>query len=236
MIDLSNIRLDDKLNQNYSQFMSKDSQEINFFWLGLQDYAPTLSLQKKIHKSIIQKNTNDTVLMLEHKHVYTLGKNADENHILPLQNRCSNIEQIDRGGDVTYHGPGQLVCYPIINLENYHKSVSWYVGLIEQCIIDVLKKHKIDAVKKKSPLIGIWVDDEKIAAIGIRMSRWVSMHGFAINVNTDLSYFDGIIPCGIFDYGVTSMQEITSRQVSLYDLAKSISKLFLERIKKAVKE
>ena len=83
--------------------------------------------------------------------------------------------------------------------------------MIEQCIIDVLKKHKIDAVKKKSPLIGIWVNHEKIAAIGIRMSRWVSMHGFAINVNTDLSYFDGIIPCGIFDYGVTSMKEITNR-------------------------
>ena len=236
MIDLSNIKLDNKLKQSYNQFIKKDREEINFFWLGLQDYAPTLNLQKKIHKSIIQKNTNDTVLMLEHKHVYTLGKNADENHILPLQNKCSNIKQIDRGGDVTYHGPGQLVCYPIINLENYHKSISWYVSLIEQCIIDVLKEHKIDAIKKKSPFIGIWVNDEKIAAIGIRMSRWVSMHGFAINVNTDLSYFDGIIPCGIFDYGVTSMQEITSRQVSLYDLAKSTSKLFLERIKKTVKE
>ena len=172
--------------------------------------------------------------MLEHEHVYTLGKNANQNHILPLQNKCSNIEKIDRGGDVTYHGPGQLVCYPIINLNNYNKSVSWYVRIIEECIVDVLKKHKINAIKKESPFIGVWVDDEKIAAIGIRLSRWVSMHGFAINANTDLSYFDGIIPCGIFDYGVTSMEKIIDTKTNVYLLAESVKDLFLNRIKKAL--
>ena len=111
-----------------------------------------------------------------------------------VQKKCSDIAQSDRGGDVTYHGPGQLVCYPIINLNNYNKSITWYIELIEKSIIKVLEQNKITAIKKESPLVGIWVDDEKIAAIGVRLSRWISTHGFAINVNTDLSYFDGIIP------------------------------------------
>ena len=236
MIDISDIKFDDtNLLDNCAWFTKKNQKKIDSFWLGTQEYGPILGLQKKIHESIVEKKTNDVVLMLEHEHVYTLGKNANRNHVLPLQNKCDNIAQIDRGGDVTHHGPGQLVCYPIINLNNYNKSVSWYVELIQECIVEVLGKHKINAVKKESPFIGIWVDDEKIAAIGIRLSRWVSMHGFAINVNTDLSYFDGIIPCGIFDYGVTSMEQITDNKLDIYSLAESVSRLFLKRIKKALK-
>jgi len=233
MMNLSDIHFKDKEASEYckSLISKKPQSDIQTFWLGRQDYNSIFTLQKEIHQNIFKGKSGDVLLMLEHDHVYTLGKNANENHILPLQDKCTDIAQVDRGGDVTYHGPGQLVCYPIINLNNYNKSISWYVTLIQECIIDVLAEHSINANKKESPFVGIWVDDEKIAAIGIRLSRWISMHGFAINVNTDLSYFDGIIPCGIFDYGVTSMEKVTNNKFDIEILAKKIASLFIERLK-----
>ena len=236
MIDLSNINFKSSdVAISYSSIVNSQpkSEDIDIVWLGIQDYNPVLSLQREIHKNLYKGKGKDVILMLEHRHVYTLGRNADKNHILPMQNKCNDIANTDRGGDVTYHGPGQLVCYPIINLNNYNKSVSWYVSLIQDCIIDMLKKHKIIASKKDSRLVGIWVDDEKIAAIGIRLSRWVSMHGFAINVNTDLSYFDGIIPCGIFDYGVTSMEKITNNKFNIQSLANQVGIMLVDRLKGA---
>ena len=115
--------------------------------------------------------------------------------------------QIDRGGEVTYHGPGQLVCYPISDLHDYRMSVSWYMRLLENVIIDCLKSYGIESGQKEG-LTGVWVDEDKICAMGVRLSKWVTMHGFALNLNPDMTYFDGMIPCGIFEYGVTSLHEL----------------------------
>ena len=199
--------------------------DINFIWLGVQDYEPILKIQKRIHKDNVAGNINDIVLLLEHNHVYTLGKNANKNHILPLQNKCSKVVQVDRGGDVTYHGPGQLVGYPILDLNKYNKSITWYINLIQESVIDLLNCYKIKAFKKNSPFVGVWVDEEKIAAIGVRLSRWVSMHGFAININTDLDYYDGIIPCGIFDLGTTSLKELSGKDFDMKTKAGQISNI-----------
>ena len=152
--------------------------------------------------------------MVEHEPVYTFGKNADDNHL--LQNYPDDVQvfHIERGGDVTFHGPGQLVGYPIIDLHNYKKSISWYMRSLEDVIIDTLDHYGI-AASRKEGLTGVWVNDEKIAALGVRISRWVTMHGFALNVNTDLHYYAGIIPCGIFEYGVTSMQKILGKEMEM---------------------
>ena len=144
--------------------------------------------------------------MVEHEPVYTLGKNADPNHLLQSRDKSINVYNIERGGDITFHGPGQLVVYPILNLAHYKKSISWYMRSLEQLIINVLEKFEIKGNRVKD-YTGVWVGDKKIAAQGVRLSRWVTMHGFSINVNTDLSFYDGIIPCGIFDHGVTSIEK-----------------------------
>ena len=221
---------DQNINHYYEEIKSVAIDDLNFIWLGIQDYAPILTLQKKIHKDNIEGNINDIVLLLEHNHVYTLGKNADKNHVLPLQDRCSNVVQVDRGGDVTYHGPGQLVGYPILDLNKYNKSVTWYVNLIQESIITLLESYQIKAFKKNSPFVGIWVNEEKIAAIGVRLSRWVSMHGFAININTNLDYYDGIIPCGIFELGTTSLKEQTNKEFDIKILANEISQIIEESL------
>jgi lipoyl(octanoyl) transferase len=150
---------------------------------------------------------DDLLILVEHDPVYTLGKNADVNHLLQSRDRTIEVFNVERGGDITFHGPGQLVGYPIIDLANYKKSVSWYMHSLEQLTIEVLSEFEISAKRVKG-LTGVWVGDKKIAAQGVRLTRWVTMHGFSINVNTDLSYYNGIIPCGIFDRGVTSMEEL----------------------------
>ena len=152
----------------------------------------------------------DVLILVEHDPVYTLGKNANPDHLLQSRDRSIDVFNIERGGDITFHGPGQLVGYPILDLSNYKKSVSWYMRSLEQLTIDVLYEFKISA-KRVEGLTGVWVGDEKIAAQGVRLTKWITMHGFSININTDLSFYDGIIPCGIFNHGVTSMKEILKR-------------------------
>ena len=229
MIDISNIEItNSNIDEVYNKLIGFGA--VNVFWLGTQKYKPVFQLQKKIYKSILEGEIGDTILMLEHESVYTLGKNADENHILPLQNKCLDIAKTDRGGDVTYHGPGQLVCYPIVDLNNYNKSITWYIRVIQQSIIEMLENNNIEAVSKESPLVGIWVDDDKIAAIGVRLSRWISTHGFAINVSTDLSYFDGIIPCGIFEYGVTSIDKNIDKNIDVREIANQLEHIFVEKL------
>ena len=185
----------------------QSENKIQYFWLGQQPYQPIWNLQKQLHAKRVSGEILDIVLLLEHDHVYTLGKNADPNHLLDSNPRNAEVIQIDRGGEVTYHGPGQLVCYPIIDLHNYHMSVSWYMRMLESVIIHCMKEFGIES-KKKDGLPGVWVDDDKICAMGVRLSKWVTMHGFALNLNPDMTYFDGIIPCGIFEYGVTSLNEL----------------------------
>ena len=143
-------------------------------------------------------NIEDVLILVEHDPVYTLGKNANPDHLLQSRDRSIDVFNIERGGDITFHGPGQLVGYPILDLSNYKKSVSWYMRSLEQLTIDVLNEFKITA-KRVEGLTGVWVGDEKIAAQGVRLTKWITMHGFSININTDLSFYDGIIPCGIFN-------------------------------------
>ncbi|MBT4828905.1 MAG: lipoyl(octanoyl) transferase LipB [Candidatus Marinimicrobia bacterium] len=175
--------------------------------IGQKSYKAVWDLQKEMQQQRINGNIEDTLILVEHDPVYTLGKNANEDHLLQSRDESVDVFNIERGGDITFHGPGQLVVYPILDLSNYKKSVSWYMRTLEQVLIDTLIEFKITA-QRNDDLTGVWVGDEKIAALGVRISRWVTMHGFALNVNPDLSFYDGIIPCGIFDHGVTSMEQL----------------------------
>ena len=181
--------------------------KLNTMNLGKKSYGEVWSLQKKMQIKRMAGEIDDLLILVEHDPVYTLGKNADVNHLLQSRDRTIEVFNVERGGDITFHGPGQLVGYPIIDLANYKKSVSWYMHSLEQLTIEVLSEFEILAKRVKG-LTGVWVGDKKIAAQGVRLTRWVTMHGFSINVNTDLSYYNGIIPCGIFDRGVTSMEEL----------------------------
>ena len=200
--------------------------------LGIRSYQEVWDLQKDFQKKRIEKRLDDTLILVEHEPVYTLGKNANKNHLLQSRDRSVNVFDIERGGDITFHGPGQLVGYPIIDLSYYRRSVSWYMRRLEQLAIDVLKDFGISASRIKG-LTGVWVGEEKIAAQGVRISRWVTMHGFSLNVNPDLSFYDGIIPCGIFDHGITSMEELLgSAQDMEYVKAMVVEKfnnLFIKR-------
>ena len=229
LIDLSNS------NDLYKDIVGKSYSEINHFWLGLRDYNLIWDLQKQLHSMVVSKDIKNIILYLEHNNVYTLGKNSNLHHILSSKPKEVEIIQSDRGGDVTYHGPGQLVGYPIINLNDFKKSVSWYMRTLERVVIDTLNTYEMKSHIKEG-LAGVWVGDEKICAMGVRMARWSTMHGFALNVSTNLDYYDGMIPCGIFEYGVTSINKVKNSEFELYKTAKIIgmnfNKLFLsENIK-----
>ena len=201
--------------------------------LGLCAYDEVWNLQKEIQAQRIAGESEDTLLLVEHEPVYTLGKNADKNHLLQHYPDNVQIFQIERGGDITFHGPGQLVGYPILDLHNYKKSVSWYMRSLEQVIINTLQKYGIKG-EQKEDLTGVWIKDKKIAAFGVRISRWVTMHGFALNVNTDMQYYEGIIPCGILEYGVTSMKKLLNHEVNMKDvkntLISSFTNVFMNNI------
>ena len=201
--------------------------------LGLCAYDEVWNLQKEIQAQRIAGESEDTLLLVEHEPVYTLGKNADKNHLLQHYPDNVQIFQIERGGDITFHGPGQLVGYPILDLHNYKKSVSWYMRSLEQVIINTLQKYGIKG-EQKEDLTGVWIKDKKIAAFGVRISKWVTMHGFALNVNTDMQYYEGIIPCGILEYGVTSMEKLLNHEVNMKDvkntLISSFKNIFMNNI------
>ena len=188
-------------------------------------YNSAWDIQKNYHKKVLTGKEQDTLILVEHEPVYTLGKNANDNHLLQSASEEIEVYRIERGGDITFHGPGQIVVYPILDLNRYIKSVSWYMRTLEKIIINTLSDFKIKA-ELKDGLTGVWVGDEKIGAQGVRISRWVTMHGLALNVNTDLRYFDGIIPCGIFDYGVTSMEKLTGSKQDLNKVKNTIIKYF----------
>ena len=200
--------------------------------LGIRSYQEVWDLQKDFQKKRIEKRLDDTLILVEHEPVYTLGKNANKNHLLQSRDRSINVFDIERGGDITFHGPGQLVGYPIIDLSYYRRSVSWYMRSLEQLAIDVLKDFGISASRIKG-LTGVWVGEEKIAAQGVRISRWVTMHGFSLNVNPDLSFYDGIIPCGIFNHGITSMEELLGSAQDMDDVkamvVEKFNNLFIKR-------
>ena len=219
-------------NEQIIQKICNDNvNDLNIYWLGVRSYNPIWDLQKAIHELRVNNKINDSVLLLEHDHVYTLGKNADENHILPSKLKDTEIIKIDRGGDVTYHGPGQLVGYPIIDLHNYKMSISWYLDVLSNSIISMLSDLGIES-QYRDDYVGVWVDESKIAAFGVRLSKWITMHGFALNVSTDLKYYDGLIPCGIFECGVTSISEHTKTNKSTQKIAKIYSQYFINELSK----
>lgn len=206
--------------------------------LGLIDYKKAWDYQENLFEQIVlakqQKRdgekdilTPNFLLFCEHPHVYTIGKSGKETNLLineeMLKNRGASLYKINRGGDITYHGPGQLVAYPILDLDNFKLSIKSYIDQLEEVIIRVLKKYEIDATRSQGAT-GVWLDAEnrvkarKICAIGVRTSHWVSMHGFAFNVNTDLSYFGNIIPCGIQGKSVTSLQKEIGRELRIEEV------------------
>ena len=191
----------------------------NILDLGLSDYNDTWKLQKKLQSKRILGEIEDHLLLVEHPPVFTLGKNASKQHIINNSDDVSII-QTDRGGNITFHGPGQLVGYPILDLNHYKRSITWYMRELEQLVIDVLDEYDIKASRKKG-LTGTWVKDKKIAALGVRISKWVTMHGFSLNINPDLNFYKHIIPCGIKEYGVTSMAKIMGNEVPSMDEIKT---------------
>ena len=207
--------------------------------LGIKDYNEVWELQKLRFNEKIQRkssgldNTHD-LFLLEHKHVYTFGKSADRSNLLVSPEELMNLEaktyDIERGGDITYHGPGQLVAYPIFDLEKLGIGVKSFVAGIEQAIINTIAVWGIEGHVIKDR-IGVWIDvgskhERKIAAIGIKCSRYVTMHGLALNVNTDLSMFNHIVPCGITDKEVTSMQKELNGQIDMNIVKNELGKQF----------
>ena len=193
--------------------------------IGRKSYKAVWDLQKEMQQQRIKGEIEDTLILVEHYPVYTLGKNANEDHLLQNRDESVDVFKIERGGDITFHGPGQLVGYPILDLSNYKKSVSWYMRALEQVLIDTLIEFKIIA-QRNNGLTGVWVGEEKIAALGVRISHWVTMHGFSLNVNPDLSFYDGIIPCGIFDHGVTSMEQLLGETQNNYNVKNMVIEKF----------
>ena len=209
----------------YDYILQNSHSHINYFWLGRRDYHEAWDIQKNIQDDIKNNNINGVILFLEHNSIYTLGKNADTSNVLPTKSLNMPVVKTDRGGDVTYHGPGQLVGYPIIDLKQYHRSITWFMRSLENVIIESLKHLGIYGVRKDG-MPGVWVDDEKICAMGVRISRWVTMHGFALNINPNMKYFDGMIPCGIQSYGVTSIYELIGNDCSQKEIVKIVKEKF----------
>jgi lipoyl(octanoyl) transferase len=199
--------------------------------LGVVDYQAALDLQKDLVEQRKQGLIGDQLLLLEHPHVITLGArnhNASSNVLETpeaLAQRGVAVFETGRGGDVTYHGPGQLVGYPILELPKDRRDVHRYVRDLEEVLIQAVSDFGITAARIPG-LTGIWVGDHKLAAIGVRISRWVTSHGFALNVSTDLSKFGLIVPCGITDKGVTSMERVLGRPLPMDEVAGSVEHRF----------
>lgn len=194
----------------------------------LVEYKEGLKLQKLYEDKSLNSKT-DFLLLLEHYPVITIGKSGNNLNILfnedTLKNKGVSIYHTDRGGDVTYHGPGQLVGYPVLNLRYYKKDVKWYVKSLEEVLIKVLNEYGIKA-EIIPKLIGVWVKNKKIASIGVRIRKWITTHGFALNVNNDLTPFSYIIPCGIKNVDITSMKEVLNKEIDMKKLKKNIIKEF----------
>ncbi len=198
-------------------------------YLGCTEYKEVWDLQKQLFELRAENKIPDILLLNQHNHVYTIGKSGNGNHLLAseeeLRKRGAEVFYIDRGGDITYHGPGQIVGYPILDLNNYYLDTHKYLRDIEEVLILTLKDFQVHATRSEG-MTGVWVGNNKIAAIGVKISRWITMHGFAFNVNTDLAFFDRIIPCGIFHKGVTSLQQVLNREIGILEVNHLIIKNF----------
>jgi len=195
-------------------------------WLGLVPYDEAWARQRQVFDEVAAGTGPNRLLLCEHTDVLTLGRNARDDRFLrhgrsQLESMGYEIYDVDRGGDVTYHGPGQLVGYPIIRLADYREDLGWYMRSLEELIIRAIAVYGLSAGRKEG-MTGVWVDDLKICAIGVRASRWTTMHGFALNVTTDLHRFDAIVPCGIDDYGVTSIERETGLRPGVREVADQV--------------
>ncbi len=222
-------------------------QLVKFRDLGTMEFEYAWKLQTRIFEEIVenklksrtsildvQPENQHQLLFVEHKPVITLGKNADEKNLLLskkfLEEKGVQLFHINRGGDITYHGPGQIVGYPILDLDHFFTDLGIYLRNIEEVIIRTLAEYELTGGRLKGAT-GVWLDADKptarkICAIGIRCSRWVTMHGFAFNVNTDLNYFNYIIPCGITDKAVTSLQKELGKEIDMEEVKKKLKKHF----------
>ena len=228
-------------------------EKVDFRDLGRIRYKAAWDYQQELFDLVIKekikkrcnitfgKITNETIrpylLFCEHEHVYTIGKSGNKQNLLIAKTLCESrnidLHTIDRGGDITYHGPGQLVAYPIIDLEEFRIGVKRYIYMLEEVVIKTLKHFDIEG-EKDDKAMGVWIDAKdpgkarKICAIGVRASRFVTMHGLALNVNTDLSYFDYINPCGFTDRGVTSIEKELNKTVDLNEVSAIMKDAFAE--------
>src|SRR5512133_70303 len=217
--------------------MPAEMKQVKYIDLGLKDYKETWDFQQDLQTHLIRAKTGiekstalPCLIFVEHPHVYTLGKSGSENNLLINEGFLKTINatyyKIDRGGDITYHGPGQLVGYPIFDLDALGLGVKSYIFKIEESIIELAKEFGLHA-KRLEGATGVWLESagnssqRKLCAIGVKVSRGVTMHGFALNINTDLSYFSWINPCGFTDKGVTSIQKETDSEISM-DLVKQL--------------
>lgn len=213
--------------------MTSVSDDIDWKWHGTIDYRDALEIQLKT-LDFVRNGGKDQLILLEHPPVYTFGKSADHNNLLANEHLLANIGasvyETKRGGDITFHGPGQLVGYPIINLNRLKIGARKYVDILEEAVIELISNFNLSGYRIDG-LTGIWVrskdgHENKIGAIGIKISHGVTMHGFALNLNTDLNYFSYINPCGILDKGVTSVQKETGLPVDIEATAGAFSKIF----------
>lgn len=216
---------------------SKIQRQTQFTDLGLINYQQAWDYQTDLFNKTLaikssnrnlpnseQQSTNNYLIFCEHPHVFTLGKSGDENNLVIKKENLASIQasyfHINRGGDITYHGPGQLVAYPILDLENFFTDIHKYMRLLEEAVIETIAEFGIEGGRIQG-LTGVWINSEdtinarKICAMGVKMSRWVTMHGLALNVNPDLNYFNYIVPCGITDKAVTSMEKELGRKVEM---------------------
>jgi lipoyl(octanoyl) transferase len=203
---------------------------LNGRWLGRLEFAHALALQDEI----VAKKRNDPLLedqllLLEHEPVYTIGRTPDRSSLLGNAHLPHPLFSINRGGQATYHGPGQLMGYPIIDLRRCGQDLHKYLRWLEQVLIDLLARYEIAAQRRES-LTGVWVENRKIASIGVGVRHWITMHGFALNVCGDLSPFDHIVPCGINNVAITSMEEETKKSFTVAEVARTLEKLALDSI------
>jgi lipoyl(octanoyl) transferase len=223
------------------------NKQVSFRDLGLIDYKKCWDFQEELFseilavKSLNRKekktvNTKNHLIFCEHPHVYTLGKSGDENNLLVnedyLKSRGATFHKINRGGDITYHGPGQIVGYPILDLDNFFSDIHKYLRFLEEAVILTLKEYGLETERSPGET-GVWFDvgttkARKICALGVKSSRWVTMHGFAFNVNSDLSYFKNIIPCGISDKSVTSLQKELGKKVDMNEVRNKLKAHLIE--------
>lgn len=205
--------------------MSKSQQHVRASWLGRTSYREAWDLQASLVGALRSAEAPDTLLLLEHPHVFTMGKAAAPDHVLwnEAERERRQVEVIwsDRGGEATYHGPGQLVGYPILDLTRFDLTIPQYIAKLERSLIEFLGELGVDSEPGEPGLTGVWSGGEKVAAIGIKLNRSVVSHGFALNLTTDLHYFDGIIPCGHADKRPTSVEAITGRRIEVQAAARA---------------